>query len=350
MKETFKKFETVHKINNEFQSQKNFISPVQMSVGLGPEDKKCIYVPILDNLKSLLAHEDVLSYMTSNNTNESPYVVENFASSIKYKSSDFFSQGNKIQILLYIDDFTLTNPLGTSSKKHKICAVYYSLGNIPHHLRSKLYCIQLALLCPSYIFKKVGYAQVLKQLIDDIKILETDGILVSTDKGRHLFHGSVSHLIADNLAAHEVCGLNACFSSSRICRFCNATSDTACLHIDENMFIKKTPEVYNSQIANLSQYPHLKKVYGINTTSILNDLNYFHICWNCPSDIAHDLFEGVCLDLIKIVVKNCILQKYFDLEYLNNRITSFSYHGIHKTNKPSIVYKMGSDIKVRLTA
>lgn len=36
----------------------------------------------------------------------------------------------RIALGLYIDDFEVANPLGTSKKKHKLCAVYLVLANL----------------------------------------------------------------------------------------------------------------------------------------------------------------------------------------------------------------------------
>lgn len=69
---------------------------------------------------------------------------------IHYKNNSFFSCGDlRISIWLYIDDFELCNPLGTSRKKHKLCAVYWVLGNLPPGESSALSSIYLALLCKS---------------------------------------------------------------------------------------------------------------------------------------------------------------------------------------------------------
>lgn len=63
-----------------------------------------------------------------------------------------------IALGLYIDDFEMANPLGTSKLKHKMCAVYWVIANIPAKYSSALNSIQLALLCNIYIVKKSGYA------------------------------------------------------------------------------------------------------------------------------------------------------------------------------------------------
>lgn len=39
----------------------------------------------------------------------------------------------RLSLILYIDDFEVCNPLGTSRKIHKVTAVYWVLENFPAH-------------------------------------------------------------------------------------------------------------------------------------------------------------------------------------------------------------------------
>ena len=185
--------------------------------------------------------------------------------------------------------------------------------------------------------KKYGFQLILKKLVDDLKVLESDGIIIEVDGLMHKFFGSISSLVADNLASHEIGGFTTSFSAFRRCRFCNATSDNIQLFFNEKNFQLRTVESYDSQALQVEDNPHLSSVYGIKSNSILNQLQYFHVCWSSPSDIAHDLYEGVCLDLLKVVIEHCLVQKYFSLEFLNNSIKNFSYRGRDKSNKPAPV-------------
>lgn len=58
--------------------------------------------------------------------------VSVFKDGLQLKQNNFFS-GQELRLcgLIYIDDFELCNPLGTSCKKHKLCAVYWVLNNLP---------------------------------------------------------------------------------------------------------------------------------------------------------------------------------------------------------------------------
>lgn len=55
-----------------------------------------------------------------------------------------------VALILNVDDFEVAKPLGTSKQKHKMCAVYWVIANIPAKYRSTLNSIQLALHCNSH--------------------------------------------------------------------------------------------------------------------------------------------------------------------------------------------------------
>ena len=66
--------------------------------------------------------------------------------------------GNKLDeetllIQLYIDDISVTNPIGSKRDNHKMSMIYYTLEDIPHQYRSKLDFIYLVGVCESYVLK-----------------------------------------------------------------------------------------------------------------------------------------------------------------------------------------------------
>jgi len=325
-------FNTVYKQNQRLQ-QDPFVAPISINDNLSDGDS-VIYIPIIETLKSLLKHEDIISFVTKPHSNINSDIISDYSSCNRFQNS-FFSRKNTISIQLYIDDFTLSNPLGTSAKKHKICALYFSIGNIPYKLRSKLYTIQLVSLFPSRLVKKYGFTILLSKFISDLKSLETNGIEVDTSCGIQKFYGSIHLLVADNLAAHEIGGFVTSFSAFRRCRFCNVTSDTLQLHFHERDFELRNSESYDAQVQHVINDPQLSTIYGIKNSCVLNELTYFHVCWSSPSDIAHDLFEGFCRDLLKVVLDHCLNLKLFSIDFLNLRISQFPYAGKDSTNKPS---------------
>ncbi len=79
---------------------------------------------------------------------------------------------------LYVDEFDICNPLGTSRKKHKICAVYWNLSNLPPDSHSSLSSIYLALLCRAEDVRSYGYEKVLEPFLQDLVILERQDIVI----------------------------------------------------------------------------------------------------------------------------------------------------------------------------
>lgn len=118
---------------------------------------------------------------------------------------------------LYIDEFEVCNPLGTSRKKHKLCAMYWILSNLPPGQHSSLSCIYLAVLCKGNYIKEYGYGKVLEPLLRDLVVLEEHGALVQ-QIGKNI-EGTVQCVAADNLGAHGIAGFVESFSGEYVCIF-----------------------------------------------------------------------------------------------------------------------------------
>ncbi len=73
------------------------------------------------------------------------------------------------------------NPLGSKRNKHKLCAIYYTVGNMGTKYCSQLKHIHLALLVRYCHVKQFGLDEILKPLIDDLKKLSSKGINVLVD-------------------------------------------------------------------------------------------------------------------------------------------------------------------------
>lgn len=97
---------------------------------------------------------------------------------------------------LYVDDFEMCNPLGTSRKKHKICGIYWTLSNLPPGCHSSLSSIYLSLLEP---------------LLRDLAILESQGIFIA--QLGDFVKGTIQCVVADNLGAHGIAGFIESFES-----------------------------------------------------------------------------------------------------------------------------------------
>ena len=83
----------------------------------------------------------------------------------------------------------------------------------------------------------------------------------------------------------------------------------------------------------------ISKEYGINSTSILNELNFFHVSsGGLLPDIMHDILEGALAYESKLMLERCIRQeKYFQLADLNHMITNFQFGYTEVRNRPTII-------------
>lgn len=290
-----------------------------------------MYVPIEKTISSLVQHEDILGFIM--NPPPSSENIKSYFDSEAFRENILFSEQHPtLQIKLYMDDFQIVTPLGNKTIKNKITAVYYVIGNIPHKYSSKLHTIQLAILCKSCHVKTYGFNKIMDPLISSLSKLEEGLVLPGLNSK---IYGTISTVISDNLAAHELGGLVESFNSLRSCRFCKISKTDMHACIDADLCQLRTKENFNQMVNSVTLNSCLITTYGIKCNSVLNKLKYFHVCWGCPSDVSHDIFEGVAPDLLKLVIDNCLSQRYFTLDELNSIINRFPYYGKDKKNKIS---------------
>ena len=162
-----------------------------------------MYVPILSMIQELFKNTDILNKITETNTASGQCV--SCSNGSHFLENELLSTGDLILPLqLYTDDLEICNPLGTSRKIHKFCAVYWVLANVPPKYRSALHAIQLAILVKVTDLRKYGYAAVLAPLLRDLHTLEKDGVFIER-VGQNV-RGTVFCVSADNLAAHGLGG------------------------------------------------------------------------------------------------------------------------------------------------
>lgn len=238
-----------------------------------------------------------------------------------------------ISLILYIDEFEICNPLGTSRRKHKICGVYWILGNLAPGCNSALSSIYLAALIRSSDLKCYGYEKVLKPLIDDLVILEESGIFLS--KLGRTVKGTVHCVVADNLGAHSIAGFVENFSGTYVCRFCTAEkSEFQTTEVKSEVFTLRTKDIHAEHLRVLEEN-NLASYYGVKSRCILSKhLSYFDVTTGFPPDIVHDLFEGVVPFELALCLSLLIQKKYFTLSTLNEAILSFKFKWSDKTNRP----------------
>lgn len=170
------------------------------------EDKgnRNLNVPILESLQNLLCQNDLLDTVVESHTSQQlrrdAHQYRSIQDGQYFKANCFFSEELRISVCLYVDDFEMCNPLGTSRRKYKLCAIYWILSNIPSTFQSTLSSIYLALLCKTEDVKIYGFEKVLQPLLHHLKTLEQHGVYVH--QLRTFRKGTVQCVMADNFAAH----------------------------------------------------------------------------------------------------------------------------------------------------
>ena len=77
--------------------------------------------------------------------------------------------------------------------------------------------------------------------------------------------------------------------------------------------------------------------YGVNYSSILNDIENFHVVNQLPQDIMHVLLEGVIPYELTLMLTFFIVNKYFTCAQLNDLIQSYEYSSSEANDKPSLI-------------
>ena len=87
-------------------------------------------------MKLLLEQTDLLKIASAYKCSDD--VMKDFHDGSYARQNPFLSSSNTMSIILYIDDFEVTNPLSPKAGTHKLGAVYFTISNVPPKFRSTL--------------------------------------------------------------------------------------------------------------------------------------------------------------------------------------------------------------------
>jgi hypothetical protein len=317
-----------------FKTQFNYVEPVPVYLGedAAGQDRFCQYIPVLETIKSLFKQTCIQKQQNCQRASPEN-ILEDVIDGKIYRHNRLFQENpDALSLILYQDAFEVANPLGSGKKKHKILAVYVTLGNILPHNRSTIDQIQLVLLCREKDFKYFGHDKVFAPLLTDLRALETSGVFINENTN---LKGTLLAIAGDNLGSHNIGGFMENFSKSTyFCRYCI---------IDRNSFLidptktgeKRTVDNYQRVTADLEN-GLADNSYGIKFGSIFNTLEHFHVCKpGLPPCLGHDLFEGVVAFDLAMFIKHLVnVEKKFTYTQLNRIISDFRYQGSDANNKP----------------
>lgn len=323
---------TISRRASYFQNEFPIVMPIEYNL----DSQSVSYVPVLQMLQKILNRADILNKILCNDRSVNEYIT--YRDGSHYQENDFLNTETfRIVLGLYVDEFELANPLGTSRKKHKMFSLYWVLANLPSKDRSSLQSIQLAILCRASTVKQHGYTDVLRPFVQDLETLEQHGVYIE-----HLgdcVKGTVLFVSSDNLGAHSLAGLQESFTVEHPCRFCFAKrSEIQEKKVQSGAFELRTKQQHDRQVAEVLNDESLVKQYGVKGGCVLSErLEYFHTVGGFPPDIMHDLMEGVIPIEMSLCINDLVLRKLISLESLNQAIKQFPYKFSDKVDQPQII-------------
>lgn len=267
----------------------------------------------LENMKKLVAE------------NQATNVITNIIHGEIWKSK-VANVNNKVVIpyILYYDDLEINNALGSHAAEQSLAAFYYSFPTLPQHYLSSLENIFVALIYKSKDSRH-GNDACLNTLVEEIKSLEEDGLLLHAEGKQLNVHFILSAIVGDNLGVNSILGFTKSFSCSYPCRICK------CSQLETVSVCKELPSKirnqrnYDDDLNTEIDVAKRIKLSGLREPSIFNTIPSFHVTYNLTADIMHDLFEGVCnYDVTQVLFNLINNQKLFSLNILNSRKQLFN--------------------------
>ena len=332
--------DTQRKLESYLSKEMKFVCPEERLVANpvdNPERKTLQYIPIHESLKNMLQFEDVFREVQNRHVSQDG-ILRDFTDGQYFRDKPEFLQPNTLSLLLYMDEFTVTNPLRGRSKPYKIMGTYLMLGNLPPKYRSQLQTIQLVSLCQSIYVKKHGLDAVMHDVVEDLKRLCEDGIDIVRGNNIHHFRCEFIFVVGDNLAMHQIGGFMESFQVGKSCRFCMVPVGEL---RDGMVGPARMPESHDEQVAMVEANPRFSQIYGVKAKSVFGGIGSFHPVTSMPSDIAHDILGGVGKSLLNLLIHHCIHRGYFTLQEANRCLHEFEYKGSDKVNKPCLLTEKG---------
>lgn len=122
------------------------------------------------------------------------------------------------------------------------------------------------LVCYSHV-KQFGMDVILKPMIDDLKQLSTEGLIISACGMEYKVYSTLATFSADSLSAHMISGFRMCFNSGRICCYCMATHLEINHKFQEDSFVLRTTEIHEYHLQCVQHKKENAALYGVHGTS-----------------------------------------------------------------------------------
>ena len=176
-------------------------------------------MPTAETLMQLFFDKSLAIEFNSATGITDPDVMSDFTDGSVFRDSTFFKPNPEaLKLILYQDSFEVFNPIESAVQKHKLLAIYLSVGNLNDPTRSHVNSMKLVALCKGKEFK---HEKVYGRVTQDLKKIEMLGIELPSGEN---VKGAVVFITGDNLGSHQLGEFIENFScSTYFCRYCLIT-------------------------------------------------------------------------------------------------------------------------------
>ena len=204
--------------------------------------------------------------------------------------------------------------------------------------------MQLLAIAKTSDMKTYGPSSLLSDFVQTINMLSDGGIIMELHGDVHNVKGALAYVPADTPASNWLGGFKQGVSFSyKICRTCNASNNDIKQQFCESDFTMRDIEVHKRRSQTIESLrkegkQHFSKLWGINNSSVLNEIHHFNVCQNLVHDPMHLFLEGLVKTELQLVLFDQIInKKNFKLSWLTHQIEAYPYSYLQKDSKPEAI-------------
>ncbi|CAF4436626.1 unnamed protein product [Rotaria sp. Silwood2] len=207
----------------------SYASPKEIK--LENANQTAFYIPIQSSIQQMLNKYDVLTMLKKNfneNVNRNAADTDlmfNYRHALHGKVHPVLkNKPDALLFQLYIDEISLTNPIGAKKDTQKITMIYFQLEDLPDTVKSMLNSIGLVAMCHSnHLSNKLNRKIFFDPIVEDLNALQTTGVFIPI-LGDYL-NFAFTVLVGDHLASNDIGGFQKNFNTGEFCRHCHVNYD-----------------------------------------------------------------------------------------------------------------------------
>lgn len=285
------------------------------------------YVPFLPSLELLLSNPEVL-HDVENPLPHTPGVFRTSLDGGFYRNHPLVKKNpHTLAVEIYSDGAEVTDTASTKSGLHGLTFVYWTLLNLHSERRSSLNAIGLLAVVRTAFLKKHGYGKLLSDFVIAINQLSSSGANLNINNVPRLFNGLLVRSCGDNPGSANLGGYKESAAFSKLpCRQCYVTQDQLYSSFDEADFVLRSKLRHWAEVQEIENYSqstdgnpqHPSVRYGINSRSVLMDINGFDVTKGLPQDVMHDTviihMNSFALDNVQSLSGLLVYSLYLQIE------------------------------------